>query len=712
MSTDQPRSSSQISAARERASTDTARENKEVPPGNLDSAEQPPTTEERAAISQETVVHPPVDASTVPAREISPEKNDELLQAAFDDDYNKLQKALDEGADIDAKMSYSEETALHLACRFSHSQIVKLLLEQGADIAARDNDQWTPLYAATCWGNADIADILLSHSILPEIDAQTSSGRTPLMEALFDNNTKMVDTFLRQDASINISDSHNSTPLTLACEASTADIVLTLLQKGADLNAQDNDGDTPLILASRYGDIEMVENVLEYKPDVHKSRKGGVTALYRAILNPKNKDRKEIVQKLLDSGAESTCTTDDGQTPLHQASELGYLDVVELLLDQKEIHVDAEDEDGWTALHLASLKGHANVAKKLFEKGAKRRIERGGAYRSALVLYVQFLFDYEEDADLETKESTHNLEWAQNIRYFAQDATDDEKKSCLGRNISNEDFAGLVKAIGILPSVARDIRLVWFAKTPAMQEEIVKTLAQPCVSTGSGITPDSALQWAAFFGNHVVVWWLLKNKVANGQAEEDRSQAEKIAKERRDKDNEMRKGKSRVGEDEGQVRSREREKQHEKSRPNPESKYDLTVDMLVDPPPMTGVSTEPYTITSPNEQLRQTIEGHYATIVDFYCRDGRIDLLRRTRNVDTVIYKEENEETPTGPEKIMDVARTTLGKISPGDAKEKNYTKEELRMRWVHLPANNVRIHLHKSRYLLTSLTDGMDGGN
>lgn len=672
MSTDQPRSSSQISAARKRPSTDIAAENNEVPSGNSNSAEQPITTEERAAISQEADVHSPVHASTVPPRKKSPEKNGELLEAAFNNDYNKLQKALNEGAEINAKTLVSEETALHLVCRLSYVDIVKFLLDQSADIKARDGDKWTPLHSAAYGGNASIAEHLFSHGILSEIDDRDWLGRTPL---------------------------------TLACESGTADIVFTLLQKGADVSAQNDDGDTPLILASRYGDIEMVKNVLKYEPDVHKARKNGVTALHRAIFNPKNEDRKKIVQMLLKSGAESTRITHDGQTPLHQASKLGYLDVVELLLGQDKVNIDAEDEDGWTALHLASLKGHADVARKLFEKGAKRRIGRGGTYRSALTLYVQFLFD-SEDADLESKYKAQNLEWAQNIRYFAQDATDDEKKTCLGRNISDKNFAGLVEAIGILPPVARDIRLVWLAKTPGMQGKIVEILKQPDVSTGSDIAPDSALQWAAFHGNHVVVWWLLKNKVANDQAEEDRSQAEKIAKKRRDKGSEMGKGKPRVDEDEGQAfapKSREREKQREKSRPNPESKYELTVDMLVDPPPMTGVSTEPYIITSPKEQLRQKIKDYYATIVDFYCRDGRIDLLRRTRTVDTVIYQGENVKTPNGPERIMDEARKTLGDISPGDAKEKNYTKEELRMRWVHLPANNVRAHLRKQ---VTTLTD------
>ncbi|KAF2106255.1 ankyrin repeat-containing domain protein [Lophiotrema nucula] len=45
-------------------------------------------------------------------------------------------------------------------------------------------------------------------------------------------------------------------------------------------------------------------------------------------------------------------TTQKGQTPLHLASDLGYSEIVDILLDKKA-PLDYKDEDGRTALHLA-----------------------------------------------------------------------------------------------------------------------------------------------------------------------------------------------------------------------------------------------------------------------------------------------------------------------------------------------------------------------
>jgi ankyrin repeat protein len=51
-----------------------------------------------------------------------------------------------------------------------------------------------------------------------------------------------------------------------------------------------------------------------------------------------------------------------GQTPLHVASELGNMDLVQLLLDSGA-NVTVTNANGQTPLHLACAKGHTDVVK-------------------------------------------------------------------------------------------------------------------------------------------------------------------------------------------------------------------------------------------------------------------------------------------------------------------------------------------------------------
>ena len=69
----------------------------------------------------------------------------ELLWAAWNGDLIKVQIALENGANPNAKNN-DGETPLHEASEEGHVEIVKLLLERGVDPNTRDNKGRTPLH--------------------------------------------------------------------------------------------------------------------------------------------------------------------------------------------------------------------------------------------------------------------------------------------------------------------------------------------------------------------------------------------------------------------------------------------------------------------------------------------------------------------------------------------------------------------------------------
>ena len=90
------------------------------------------------------------------------------------------------------------------------------------------------------------------------------------------------------------------------------------------------------------------------------------TALYEAA----NRGHKEVVQLLLQGGAEPDKGNNLGWTPLHIAVANNLRDVAQLLLENgADPHV-ADDYDGWTPLHAATNNGQKSMVKILIDGGA------------------------------------------------------------------------------------------------------------------------------------------------------------------------------------------------------------------------------------------------------------------------------------------------------------------------------------------------------
>lgn len=95
------------------------------------------------------------------------DSGEQLREAARVGDAKKVQSLLEQGADVDAQSRYGV-TALSFAADRGHEEIVKILLDKGADVELADTFyQMTPVARALFNGNREIALILLHHGADP-----------------------------------------------------------------------------------------------------------------------------------------------------------------------------------------------------------------------------------------------------------------------------------------------------------------------------------------------------------------------------------------------------------------------------------------------------------------------------------------------------------------------------------------------------------------
>ncbi|KAL3587781.1 hypothetical protein FPOAC2_13692 [Fusarium poae] len=223
-------------------------------------------------------------------------------------------------------------TDLMIASFYGHYVIVKLLLDKGAEIEAKDSEYGqTPLSWAAGNGRDAVVKLLLDKGA--EVDVKDKGDRTPLSWAAEKGHDAVVKLLLDKGAEIEAKDSeYGQTPLSWAAGNGRDAVVKLLLDKGVKTEVKDGIyGQTPLSWAARSGRDAVVKLLLDKGAEVDVKDKGDRTPLSWAAGN----GHEAIVKLLLDKGAKTEVKDSIyGQTPLSWAARNGHDAVVKLLLDK------------------------------------------------------------------------------------------------------------------------------------------------------------------------------------------------------------------------------------------------------------------------------------------------------------------------------------------------------------------------------------------
>jgi ankyrin repeat protein len=210
-----------------------------------------------------------------------------------------------------------------LAAGKGHDEIIKLLLEKGAD--PRQSNL---------------------------------SGNNALLMAVTHNRRKTAQLLLALGLDVNVADNKSITPLIAAAYNGNLRILDMLLDAGADSTIVDTSGKSAIVYATGRGYLEIVRRLLEHSDKIDANTRYGndLTALMWAAGHGNDVpalDGLAVVEYLLAKGANPDLTDNRGRSAIHIAAERGHTAIVERLLQQGAV-ADAEDRNGITPLSLAS----------------------------------------------------------------------------------------------------------------------------------------------------------------------------------------------------------------------------------------------------------------------------------------------------------------------------------------------------------------------
>ena len=143
--------------------------------------------------------------------------------------------------------------ALQYAVSSRKLEIIEFLLKCNADDDDINDERCTPLHLAVKNNSWVVSDRLEAMKILLEngadVNAKDSELDSPLFYAIDTGNIEMIKLLLEYDIDIDVVDSDGDSALHVAVDEKNAEIVEILLQKGANVNFRDDDFCTPLFYA-------------------------------------------------------------------------------------------------------------------------------------------------------------------------------------------------------------------------------------------------------------------------------------------------------------------------------------------------------------------------------------------------------------------------------------------------------------------------------
>lgn len=317
-----------------------------------------------------------------------------LFEAIGAGDMMRVQRERYRDPDFSARTE-DGESALLIAARKGHRDIVGFLLDQGADVNRPGGHGITALHVAARDGRQGLATLLLERGADP--NAAADSNSTPLMEAAVRGRRELVDLLVRAGAELDRTDRDGLTAAALGYRARNIGLVGELIEHGASPDISLHD-DTPLLIgAIRDQHSALVERLIAHKADVTITDDAGRTPLHAAIrvgdrrtihwlleagapMDARDRDgarpltiaadarRWELVAELVEGGADPN--VESQETPLIVAATRQRQNAVVEAIVAAEGDVDARDHRGRTALHVAAELGRDQLAQRLAAAGA------------------------------------------------------------------------------------------------------------------------------------------------------------------------------------------------------------------------------------------------------------------------------------------------------------------------------------------------------
>eukprot|EP00928_Gymnodinium_smaydae_P027684 TRINITY_DN21322_c0_g5_i1.p1 TRINITY_DN21322_c0_g5~~TRINITY_DN21322_c0_g5_i1.p1 ORF type:complete len:1201 (-),score=294.20 TRINITY_DN21322_c0_g5_i1:89-3691(-) len=274
-------------------------------------------------------------------------------------------------------------SALFYAAMSGHNATAKMLIEIGGQVNKQDAYFQTPLHCAMTNGDEALSRLLLRAEAA--VNAYDCEGRTPIMLAMDSMNRRLFAELVQRGSNLDVLDRRGWNVVVYSINTGMFPEVLSVLQRTGDraktiLSYQDPQGKSALHHAVMLQNVEMCNRTITQLVSMHHEAaampdcNGNTPTHYAAELG-----RLEALRILTDGLPNAELRNNRDDTPLLFAAHGGHIDcVLALLHDTGEgamSDASAVDIDGRTLLMRACISGHLDLVNLLIQNREGKHTE-------------------------------------------------------------------------------------------------------------------------------------------------------------------------------------------------------------------------------------------------------------------------------------------------------------------------------------------------
>ncbi len=321
-----------------------------------------------------------------------------LFKAALDGNLKLLKLLLENKANVNAKHK-DGQTLIHISTTKGDLECLKYLIDNKADVNVKFDGQ-TPLHISANRGDLECMKYLIDNKadanatdyygrsslhmsawrgqldcckylIDNKADVNVKfDGQTPLHISVKEGHFECCKYLIDNKSDVNSKDKKGQTPLHISAWEGHFDCMKYLIDKKANVNARNGEGQTPLFHSIQNGHLDCCKYLIDNKAELNAKDTQGQTLLHTCAFHGDQNCFKFLIENKLDLNVKDQ----NGQTPLHITASEGRLKCLQYLIKNK-VDVNGKDKDGHTPLQLSAMKGHLSCCKYLIDNKADLNVK-------------------------------------------------------------------------------------------------------------------------------------------------------------------------------------------------------------------------------------------------------------------------------------------------------------------------------------------------